>query len=272
MGSLKKLIQIGVIVLGSFALIWFPFIDPQQEFKSLKQVIFRIFPLARGVFEDKVANFWCSLNLFIKVKTIYSQEELMKICAIVTGFVVLPSNVHLFLRPNLRNFLCSLSVTSLGFFLFSFQVHEKSILLAVIPSLIWIYSTRRDSSNAHLIATWLSVISIFSMLPLLKRDGLTIPTLALTLLYIIISRAFEKPFYKVLDYTWNDFILRFVYGSSLLFVVGLTFAISFIPPPNKYPDLWPVIISLYSCVHFVLFLSYFYYYQFLDTMRVKQLN
>ncbi|CAB4069936.1 ACTR2 [Lepeophtheirus salmonis] len=173
MGSLKKLIQIGVIVLGSFALIWFPFIDPQQEFKSLKQVIFRIFPLARGVFEDKVANFWCSLNLFIKVKTIYSQEELMKICAIVTGFVVLPSNVHLFLRPNLRNFLCSLSVTSLGFFLFSFQVHEKSILLAVIPSLIWIYSTRRDSSNAHLIATWLSVISIFSMLPLLKRDGMT---------------------------------------------------------------------------------------------------
>ncbi|PZR24991.1 MAG: hypothetical protein DI538_27715 [Azospira oryzae] len=41
----------------------------------------------------------------------------------------LPSLVVLFFRQTAKNFRYSLFLTSLSFFLLSFQVHEKSILL-----------------------------------------------------------------------------------------------------------------------------------------------
>jgi hypothetical protein len=31
-------------------------------------VVSRIFPIQRGLFEDKVANFWCCLDLFVKLR------------------------------------------------------------------------------------------------------------------------------------------------------------------------------------------------------------
>ena len=43
-----KLAKIGFVVIATFGLVWWPFL-PQIE-----QVIKRIFPLNRGLFEDKV--------------------------------------------------------------------------------------------------------------------------------------------------------------------------------------------------------------------------
>ncbi|KFY42005.1 hypothetical protein V494_02664 [Pseudogymnoascus sp. VKM F-4513 (FW-928)] len=35
---------------------------------QLAQLVHRVFPFARGLFEDKVANFWCALNIVYKLK------------------------------------------------------------------------------------------------------------------------------------------------------------------------------------------------------------
>lgn len=43
------------------------------------QVVHRVFPLARGVFEDKVSNFWCVLNIVMKIKETY-KVEVCNIC------------------------------------------------------------------------------------------------------------------------------------------------------------------------------------------------
>lgn len=63
--ALSKLALLGVVVLGLFIIIWLPWLSSLER---ISQVVHRIFPLARGVFEDKVANVWCLVNIFYKIK------------------------------------------------------------------------------------------------------------------------------------------------------------------------------------------------------------
>ena len=46
-------------------------------------------------------------------------------------------------------------------------------------------------------------------------------------------------------------------GLVILTIVTVTF-----PAPDRLPDLFAVLISVYSCGHFILFLMYFHYCQF----------
>lgn len=55
----------GVVVLGVFAALWWPWLGSMAD---ALQVVHRIFPVARGVFEDKVANVWCVLNVAVPLK------------------------------------------------------------------------------------------------------------------------------------------------------------------------------------------------------------
>lgn len=55
----------GAVVLGVFGVLWSPWL---REPADCLQVLHRIFPVARGVFEDKVANVWCVLNVFVNLK------------------------------------------------------------------------------------------------------------------------------------------------------------------------------------------------------------
>lgn len=49
------LARLGTVVVVSFIICWMPFMG---SIEMLQQVIKRIFPLQRGLFEDYVANFW----------------------------------------------------------------------------------------------------------------------------------------------------------------------------------------------------------------------
>jgi alpha-1,3-glucosyltransferase len=79
-----------------------------------------------------VANFWCSLNVVVKLRERLTIDQLSKISLLVTGLLNLPSGLDLFWRPTRSRFLVALVNSALLFFLFSFQVHEKSILLATM--------------------------------------------------------------------------------------------------------------------------------------------
>jgi alpha-1,3-glucosyltransferase len=164
--SFVKLLAIAATVLTTFAIIWSPFLT---DIESTKQVLSRIFPVARGVFEDKVANIWCSINsVGFKLKESFDQQALLKLCLGSTLLLLLPSNIHLFFRPSIKNFLLSLVNTSFVFFLCSFQVHEKSILLVAIP--VALYCAQSDvSKHATLFGSWFLIVSTFSMFPLLVR-------------------------------------------------------------------------------------------------------
>ncbi len=128
--GIVKLILIGLTVITTFVILWLPFISSGLDLTL--QVLQRLFPFSRGLFEDKVANFWCSISVLIKLKEKFSIETLSKISLFVTALLNLPSGLDLLFRPTRQRFLLSLVNSSLIFFLFSFQVHEKSILLATM--------------------------------------------------------------------------------------------------------------------------------------------
>ena len=89
-------------------------------------VLGRLFPVGRGLFEDKVSNFWCSLNIVFKIKDVLPSERLLVLSAGLTLVISLVPNLDLFRRPSGKNFLRALANTSLAFFLFSYQVFKNA--------------------------------------------------------------------------------------------------------------------------------------------------
>lgn len=63
--KISQIVKLGFAVIFVFGLLWLPWLSSKASFL---QVVNRIFPLKRGVFEDKVANFWCSANVIFKFR------------------------------------------------------------------------------------------------------------------------------------------------------------------------------------------------------------
>ncbi|KAK0159690.1 hypothetical protein PV327_010780 [Microctonus hyperodae] len=93
--SLKLFLSVSFTVLLTFTVIWAPFW--MKNSTVIFNIIERLFPIKRGIFEDKVANVWCLINVFIKLRYYYSNIELAKICLFTTTLSILPSSIDLLL-------------------------------------------------------------------------------------------------------------------------------------------------------------------------------
>ncbi|XP_065070236.1 dolichyl pyrophosphate Man9GlcNAc2 alpha-1,3-glucosyltransferase-like [Rhopilema esculentum] len=230
--SFIKIVGIGVAVITTFVICWLPFLS---DLSLALQVLHRIFPFARGLYEDKVANFWCSLSVLIKIKNILSVQRTVQMCLITTLLVCIPTSIDLFFRPTIKKFLLSLVNCSLAFFLFSFQVHEKSILIAALPVCLLL-------PTMPLECVWFLLISTFSMYPLLERDGQAISYTALMLLFLILANQF-------LDLRKQPRATRVLFGLSIAGSVVIHLLALTITPPQRLPDLFVSVRHLpcYSC-------------------------
>lgn len=65
-------VKLGVSVITTFGLLFSPWLSSIDD---IKQVFIRIFPVARGLYEDKVANVWCAINVIIKLRQIMTVES-----------------------------------------------------------------------------------------------------------------------------------------------------------------------------------------------------
>ncbi len=193
-----------------------------------------------------------------------------RICLICTATAITPSSISLLLRPRKRQFLYALINSSFAFFLFSFQVHEKSILLVTLPiALIF----PLDS----FMSIWCLQIATFSMLPLLAKDGLTSAFIGLSGAFFMLiklsvdnMKSEKHQNMNFMSILWNlnkqgkrsegklseNFII-FCYILSTLGQVLLTVAYFLVQPPAKLPFLHPLLVSAYSCCHFLFFFLYF---------------
>jgi alpha-1,3-glucosyltransferase len=190
-----------------------------------------------------------------------------KICLACTATALVPSSISLLFRPKARQFLYALVNSSLAFFLFSFQVHEKSILIAALPiALIF--------PMEPFMSIWFLQVSTFSMLPLLVKDGLTLAFVSLSGAFFLLPKIIidnvkneklkSKNFLQIL---WNinkkkegKFMENFMiisYVISTIVQIGLFVCYFYVTPPTKLPFLHPLLISAFSCCHFVFFLLYF---------------
>ncbi|XP_061393372.1 probable dolichyl pyrophosphate Man9GlcNAc2 alpha-1,3-glucosyltransferase [Musca vetustissima] len=230
--KIMTLFKIAMITLATFAMLWLPWLKSKELFLS---VLGRLFPFNRGVFEDKVANIWCSLNVVYKFKENVTNSQMAIICLATTLLAILPLNAHAFYKGQKITFLFCLFNTAIAFFLFSFQVHEKSILLAALPAICLL------PQMPFYVVAFLKV-SLLSMLPLFIKDKLCTAYFSLMISFTIALRHFVQIDYhkdvkiqKILD------ILMIVLDIIIL-IISLT-AI-FVPSPARLPHIWSLFISI----------------------------
>ena len=179
--STQLFVRLAVVTTGTFVLLFLPFLPPFAPISGILDPIARIFPFNRGIFEDKVANFWCATNVLVKWKTLASQSVLMRLSTLLTfvGFLsatIAPIRAWLRLKnqdratgvPSVMQavLLLALLNSSMSFFLFSFQVHEKTILLPLLPLTLLLSTAPHDSSTFKLgvLANNVGVFRFVSML------------------------------------------------------------------------------------------------------------
>ena len=163
----RLFIRLALVTTSTFLLVFLPFLPPFASFHAILDPISRIFPFDRGLFEDKVANFWCASNVIFKWKAWASRGFLVKVSTLLTALGFLPAVVGL-LRAGIQHsqnldkrvevavrkeqtpFLPLLTYallsSSMSFFLFSFQVHEKTILLPLLPITLLLSCAPADSA------------------------------------------------------------------------------------------------------------------------------
>ena len=163
--SAQLFVRLAVVTVGTFTLLFLPFLPPLAPISAVLDPIARIFPFNRGIFEDKVANFWCASNVVVKWRLWVSQSSLMRLSTLLTlvgflGAAIAPIRAWLRLRNEKRStelppvmqtiLLLALLNSSMSFFLFSFQVHEKTILLPLLPLTLLLSTAPHDSSTFKL--------------------------------------------------------------------------------------------------------------------------
>ncbi|KAI9654913.1 MAG: Glucosyltransferase-like protein [Trizodia sp. TS-e1964] len=229
-------------VLGTLQRTTSEFYDPLIQ--QIDQLLHRVFPFARGLFEDKVANVWCTLNLFVKLRN-YSTSILQGLSLLATVTAILPPCVIIFRQPRVDILPHALATTAWGFFLCSFQVHEKSVLLPLLPTTILLSMNKGFGRSVRAWVGFANMLGVWTMFPLLKRDGLVVP-------YIICSGIWS--YLLGLPPTNYSLYISHAVSKDSLYPSTACLQLAFyaimglwhlgeanIPPPSGKPDLWPVI-------------------------------
>ncbi len=184
--SAQLFVRLAVVTAGTFVLLFLPFLPPLAPISAILDPITRIFPFNRGIFEDKVANFWCASNVVVKWRHWASQSALMRLSTLLTfvgflGAAIAPIRAWLRLRNEKRStevpsvmqavLLLALLNSSMSFFLFSFQVHEKTILLPLLPLTLLLSTAPHDSPTFKLgvLANNVGVFRCVSVLDATRR-------------------------------------------------------------------------------------------------------
>lgn len=101
------IVKLGLVVTFVFVVCWIPFYL-FSGVQGVLQVLSRVFPFTRGIYEDKVASFWCSISVVIKIRNIIPPTLLVWMSIGVTLLTAMPSLWNLLRNPTPYRFLISL--------------------------------------------------------------------------------------------------------------------------------------------------------------------
>ncbi|KAI0988838.1 hypothetical protein GJ496_006693 [Pomphorhynchus laevis] len=167
--------------LGCATLLCLPYLLNSKENTIL--MFNRLIPIQRGVFEDKVANFWSTLNIFYKIRVKHSTSNLLIVSCVLTSIPQIPICV----RISKLNILKCMFISSLCFYLFSFQVHEKSI---VFPAVIAAADLTENNFEFY---TWFLNIGYISLFPLIEKDDLCFIGVNIFLINFLLDQFLSRP-------------------------------------------------------------------------------
>ncbi|CAJ1063644.1 probable dolichyl pyrophosphate Glc1Man9GlcNAc2 alpha-1%2C3-glucosyltransferase [Xyrichtys novacula] len=208
--SLLRLVALGTIVVTVCALSFGPFIAMGQ----LPQVLSRLFPFKRGLCHAYWApNIWALYNILDKILAILGvrlkllQEAELPRASMTGGLVqefqhsvlpsvspsitlvctllsILPAVASIWRRPRgARGFLRCLLLCALASFMFGWHVHEKAILIAILPLSILAVESREDAG----IFLVLSTTGHYSLFPLIFTPAELPIKVGLMLMFVIYS-------------------------------------------------------------------------------------
>jgi alpha-1,3-glucosyltransferase len=205
------------------------------------QSIHRIFPFARGLFEDKVANVWCAIHTFHKLHT-YSSILVQRAALLATTAAITPPCLILLLNPRKELLPLALAATSWGFFLCSYQVHEKNVLLPLLPMTVLLSGTGGLLPSVRAWVGLANMLGAWTMFPLLKRDELRVPYFVLSLLWAYLLGLPPASLSAYHEGTSGGLTLptKILHLNFYLAMIGWHVIEAFIPPPVNKPDLWIV--------------------------------
>jgi alpha-1,3-glucosyltransferase len=224
-----------------------PYLDPHGWYfppiHQIAQIVHRIFPFARGLFEDKVANFWCTLNILYKLRS-HPIIQLQRLSLLATLVSILPPCFIIFVRPRKELLPLALASTAWGFFLFSFQVHEKSVLLPLMPMTLLLAAKDGLSPYTRSWVGFANMLGAWTLFPLLERVGLRVPYTVLALLwaYLLDLPPVSWGVYKGIQFDrglLEQFTVLVHVGFYVMMVVWHVLE-AFVEAPEALPDLWVV--------------------------------
>ena len=226
----------------------FPFIGSSSYLYSLllqlTQSIHRIFPFARGLFEDKVANVWCAIHTLHKLNT-YPIPLLQRISLLSTIVAILPACMTISTFPRKDLMPWAFASCAWGFFLCSFQVHEKSVLLPLMPMTIMLGGDGGLGVQTRAWVGWANMLAVWTLFPLLKRDELRVPYFVLSLLWSYLMglppTSLDLYMGKQAKKSGVRLSTSFMHLGFYAIMIGWHFAEAFIETPKGKPDLWVVL-------------------------------
>uniref|UniRef100_A0A2M4ALK5 Alpha-1,3-glucosyltransferase n=1 Tax=Anopheles triannulatus TaxID=58253 RepID=A0A2M4ALK5_9DIPT len=253
--ALMKLIKLGTVVLAVCLLSFGPF------YAHLPQVLSRLFPFKRGLTHAYWApNFWALYNAADKVLSIalgrremsagtssglvqtYDHSVLPSISPMVTfvltGVTMLPAIIKLWSLVGHqssaalgRSFIRAIVLCGCTSFLFGWHVHEKAILMVLIPLTVLSIGHAND-------ARWtifLGIVAHYSLFPLLFKPELTLIKISLTVAYTAISVLLLKllhrgTFFRLPEFLYlSGFPILAVYENLVHDAIGLRDRLPFFP-------------------------------------------
>lgn len=226
---------------------------------EVAQSLHRIFPFSRGLFEDKVANLWCSLHTFHKLGR-YSSASVQRLALIATLLTSLPPSIILFLRPRKELIPLGFATCAWAFFLSSYQVHEKNVLLPLLPMTVLLAEHGGLGPEIRSWVGFANVLGAWTMFPLLKRDGLRVPYVVLTALWAWLMGLppFSLSAYALFGEdkerarTPVNVAMAAIHLAAYAAMLVWHFLDAFVPPPFDKPDLWVVVNVLVGTGGFAL--------------------
>jgi len=293
-GHIGRFCLLGFTVIVTFAVLWWPFaVHPPQDVLGedegplawILHIVRRLFPFERGLFEGKVSNIWCALStkpFSIRRRIPQSLQPMFALA--LTLVLIIPACVALFFigqqqtnnhgshlagnkernrgtttETGLRMLLWGNTSTSLAFFLASFQVHEKSILMALSPLSLLV-------SDAPAFISWFSLVAVWSLWPLLQVDRLQVAyvtsTAIFTSLLVLYAKPVEVLMMRGIAADRNSMVENLIRGPfSFMVILPLLSVFSmillhllevFVEVPTNLPDLFPVLWSILGCGFFVI--------------------
>lgn len=313
----NRLGSLGVTVISMFGLLWWPFVvyGPSPDIISeigttptplqrLGQVLHRILPFQRGLFEGKVSNLWCALS----IKPIRIRERIpyqfQPIAALLLTLILIApacyklSRIGCLSRTSTQRrrrstneapaLLWGATNCALAFFLASFQVHEKSLLMALAPAtLLW--------NQDRTFALWFSIVTTWTLWPLLVVDRLRTAYVCLGTIFIALqqvgsivllssgdgsrsggtrrkasggSKSISSGFFE------QNILFRTIPTLSYTVMLGLHTMEAVMPVSPNLPDLFPVLWSVVGCGFCCLawIVSCWHLYRTCGSHQEQQLN